>query len=171
MVTDEKAPGKSETTTPAAVQRQPLFTMTGWIVVIGICVLEGVIFTLVGAMVKKPEGDRAKANEVRIAYWTLEPAFRVTIVTEDGLFHAFETKIALGMDKDTWDDEKEKKKLTERTAKLRDTILTELQKQSWPDVMRVDGQARLRKDLLSALEGVVGKNVIQEICFESFSPQ
>lgn len=169
MVTEEKAAEKPEAPAPGGGERPPLFSLTGWIVVIGICVVEGVIFTVVAGLAKK-SGGTGEVAEVNVAYWQLEPAFIVTI-SQDGLFHGFETKISLGMDKDTWENEKEKKKIQDRNAKVRDTILTVLQSQKWPDVMSVRGQDGLRKEILSKMQEVLGQDVVQEVCFESFSPK
>ncbi|GEM_PF-5392566 len=169
MVTDEKATEKPETPAPSGGERSPLFSMTGWIVVIGICIVEGVIFTVVANLSKKPAGT-GEVGEVTVAYWQLDPAFQVTI-SQDGLFHGFETKISLGMARHVWEEEKEKKKLTDRGAKVRDTILTVLQSQKWPDVMQVPGQERLRKEILAKMQEVLGQEVVTEVCFESFSPR
>ena len=166
MATDEKTAEKTEAPAPSGGERPSLFSMTGWIVVIGICIVEGVIFTVVGSLSKKTSAT-GEPTEVHVAYWQLDP-FQVTI-SRDGLFHGFETKISLGMDDVTWEDEKKKKKVTDRNAKVRDTILTVLQKQNWPDVMEVTGQDKLRKEILAKMQEVLGQEVVKEVCFESFS--
>lgn len=167
MVTDEKAAEKPEAPAPSGGERPPLFSMTGWIVLIGICVVEGVIFTVVANMSKKGGGAAEGVVEVDVRSWEFDP-FQAT-VCPDGVFHGYEARITLGVDKVTWDDEKKQKDLKEKKAKVRDTILTVMQKQPWPDVMQVPGQKQLKTDILTKLDEVLGKGVVQEVWFETFS--
>lgn len=167
MVTDEKTAEKPEAPAPSGGERSPLFSLTGWIVVIGICVVEGVIFTVVANMSKKGGGTAEGPAEVMVSSWEFDP-FQATIC-QDGLFHGFEVRITLGVDKHLWDEEKEQKKLKDRKAKVRDTILIVLQKGHWPDVMEVPGQEQLKKDILIRMDEVLGKGVVQEVWFETFS--
>ncbi len=170
MATDEKAAEKTEAPAPSGGERSPLFSLTGWIVIIGICLIEGVIFMVVANWSKLGVGTGGD-DKIKVGYWQLDPAFQVTIF-QDGLPHGFETKIALGIEKDLWDDDKKRKEqLLDRSAKVRDTILTVLQRQTWPDVMYLEGQDKLRKELLKELQGILKQEVVQEVCFESFSPR
>lgn len=168
MVTEEKAAEKPEA--PTAPERPPLFTLTGWIVVIGVCLVEGIVFWVVGNWTKKDVPKTEGPAEIAVSYWTLDPSFQVTIA-QDGLFHNYEVKIALGMDRAVWDKEEDKKKIEGRKAKIRDAILTVLQRQTWPDVVHVDGQRKLKEEILRVMQSVLGQDVVQEVCFESFTPR
>lgn len=164
---DMKPEATAEAAAPAAKARTPLFSTTAWVVIIGIFIVEGVIF----AVWKFAKTGDSKAPPEAPAYWTLDPAFDVTIKDKEG-FHGFEVKISLGIDRELWKDEKRKKEeIEDRKPKVRDVILTVLQKQKWPDVVDNEGQARLKTELLGRMQDVLGKTNVQEVLFESFSPR
>ncbi len=165
---DVKPEATAEAAAPPGKERAPLFSTTAWVVVIGICLIEGVIFTGVSKFAKT--GDSKAPTDVAVSYWTLDPAFEVTIQDQQG-FHGYEVKISLGVDKKLWEKEEEKKKIEDRKPKVYDVIFTVLQKQKWPDVVGVSGQASLKKELLGRMQEVLGQGVVQEVCFMSFSPR
>ena len=177
MVTEEKSAEKkalekaeAPPPTPSGGERAPLFSMTGWIVVLGICIIEGLVFFLIAKMSEKREAKSDSGPQVELAYWRLDPPFLVTIA-RDGLFRSYEVKIALGMDKDVYGDEHKRKDVEAKVAKVRDTILTVMQNQPWPDVAEVTGQEKLKRDILVKVQALFEPGEVQEVCFESFSPK
>lgn len=165
---DPKPDATADAAAPVAKARAPLFSTTAWVVIIGVVVVQFAVFFIVSKFAKT--GDSKEPPEIKVTYWTLDPAFDVTIQDKVG-FHGYEVKISLGVDVKTWEDEKERKKIEDRKPKVRDVILTVLQSQKWPDVVDVEGQARLKKELLGRLQEILGQTNVQEVCFESFSPR
>lgn len=134
-------------------------------------IIIGVVAVLIGLFLGKSVlgGSKAEAKDKKKVVQEAGPTLALDeflVNLTGGNDHYLRTTISLGLRKETKEEE-----MKEKTALLRDSILTVLRSKKLTDLTKENSSEKLKEELKKSMNDALGDDIIQKVYFTAFATQ